>query len=460
MTLLCHQWTAAGDAFKIGADLNLLESETLPKYFRHSRFQSLVRQLNFYNFRKVNRERTFWIYKHRLFHRDHPEDLHLLRRRTCPGVDGRKNRFSTFSRKVSEDSEQQQESFGPQNGTSDDSSLEHEEATEQHSRKRRASGTGRDDDSKRRGGNRGARVSIERKPENKLVVDLSLVASSPRPLPASKFINDGDSGSENEIDERIALREQAHVVSQVALKLEEYARKAKRSLGRTRGGGGIVTPPLGGGRLPSGHYYRSLITYDDEYEAMTADPSSDRAFVVPDDLNVVSPSPPKAVKRFYNSQVPVESAQLIKAVCDRIMASGSDTATNTASAGIASFCMSNAPDESESEACAKILGLLSTCDKLANEFMQYRYALHPLESSSTTSYSTFCAPGFRNDSTAFSINQIWERAASRRDAVRDFKTFAVNYINSDLLRIDFPKEEGAALHITSDYWSKSASINA
>jgi len=44
-----------------------------------------VRQLNFYNFRKVNRERTFWIYRHKQFHRDRPEDLHLLRRRTCFG---------------------------------------------------------------------------------------------------------------------------------------------------------------------------------------------------------------------------------------------------------------------------------------------------------------------------------------------------------------------------------------
>lgn len=51
-----------------------------------------MRQLNFYNFRKVNRERTFWVYRHPLFHRDKPSELYLLRRRTCPGVDGRKHR--------------------------------------------------------------------------------------------------------------------------------------------------------------------------------------------------------------------------------------------------------------------------------------------------------------------------------------------------------------------------------
>ena len=98
-SLLCHKlkWTEKGDAFRIGSDLNRLESETLPQYFRHSRFQSLVRQLNFYNFRKVNRERTFWIYKHNLFHRDRPEDLHLLRRRTCPGADGQRTASSLWA---------------------------------------------------------------------------------------------------------------------------------------------------------------------------------------------------------------------------------------------------------------------------------------------------------------------------------------------------------------------------
>ena len=64
----------------------------LPRFFRHRRFQSLVRQLNFYSFRKVNKERTFWVYRHPMFHRDRADELHLLRRRTCPGVDGRKHR--------------------------------------------------------------------------------------------------------------------------------------------------------------------------------------------------------------------------------------------------------------------------------------------------------------------------------------------------------------------------------
>mmetsp|Transcript_33995 Transcript_33995/g.64713 ORF Transcript_33995/g.64713 Transcript_33995/m.64713 type:complete len:635 (-) Transcript_33995:418-2322(-) len=91
LTMSILQWVPSGEAFRI-SNLARLESETLPQYFRHSRFQSLVRQLNFYNFRKINRERTFWVYYHPLFHRDRPEEMYKLRRRTCPGFDGRRNR--------------------------------------------------------------------------------------------------------------------------------------------------------------------------------------------------------------------------------------------------------------------------------------------------------------------------------------------------------------------------------
>ena len=87
-----------GEAFRI-SDLSRLESETLPQYFRHNRFQSLVRQLNFYNFRKINRERTFWVYYHPLFHRDRPEEMY----------DGRKNRpsggLSPYDEMMGEDGE-------------------------------------------------------------------------------------------------------------------------------------------------------------------------------------------------------------------------------------------------------------------------------------------------------------------------------------------------------------------
>jgi hypothetical protein len=448
------QWTPAGDAFRIGADLNRLESETLPQYFRHSRFQSLVRQLNFYNFRKVNRERTFWIYKHRLFQRDQPEHLHLLRRRTCPGVDGRKNRFSSFSRKGGDEGHDEGDD---QQKYSDEDSLENEVA-EPKPKKRCHEGGAEERRSAKR-------VSITHK-EEEVAVDLSLVESRRSSLGSKKVpaaVADDDSASE--IDERTARREQAHVVSQVAMKLEEYARKAKRSLGRTRGAGGIVTPPLGGA---SKQYHRSVLSYDDEYEAMhTSSRPSGSATVITDadsqtseeefTSHLVSPSPSKPRVVIFEKP-PVDDIRLVRTIVDCIMGSQRDDTSKISSSAIASFCMSNAPNEPESEVCAKILGLLSNCDKLAHEFMQYRYALHPSDCSNTTTQSTFCPQ--RDNNMVFSLHHIWERAASRRDAVRDFKTFAVNYISTDLEQVGFPAIQTAALRSTATVWLKSATANA
>jgi len=70
-----------GSSFEV-KDPRRLEAEVLPKYFRHSRFQSLVRQLNFYNFKKVSKERHMWVYHHELFHRDKPALLDKLKRKT------------------------------------------------------------------------------------------------------------------------------------------------------------------------------------------------------------------------------------------------------------------------------------------------------------------------------------------------------------------------------------------
>lgn len=335
-------------------------------------------------------------------------------------------------------------------------------------KKRSHDGGAEEPNQKRRGVKRPSITVVK---EDDIAVDLSLVASSSsrRTSLGSKFpaaIDENDSGSE--VDERLARREQAHIVSQVALKLEEYARKAKRSLGRTRGGGGIVTPPVGGGHLPSGQYYRSVLTYDDEYDAMqTSSRSSGSATVVTDadshtsedyfSTHVVSPSPSKPMMVMFDKP-PVEDLRLVKTIGDRIMGSVRDDTSKIASSALACFCMANAPDEPEGEVCAKILGLLSTCDKLAHEFMQYRYALHPSDCSNSKSQSTFC--GHRDDSTVFSLHHIWERAASRRDAVRDFKTFAVNYISSDLQRMGFPEVETAALRRTASVWLKSVSIAA
>jgi hypothetical protein len=60
----------------------MMELDILPKFFRHSRFQSFVRQLNFYAFKKISRERSSWVYSHKFFQYDKPHLLEHLRRKT------------------------------------------------------------------------------------------------------------------------------------------------------------------------------------------------------------------------------------------------------------------------------------------------------------------------------------------------------------------------------------------
>lgn len=50
----CCVFVPDGTAFEV-KDPRRLEQDILPKYFRHSRFQSLVRQLNFYSFKKISK---------------------------------------------------------------------------------------------------------------------------------------------------------------------------------------------------------------------------------------------------------------------------------------------------------------------------------------------------------------------------------------------------------------------
>ena len=108
-------------------------------------------------------------------------------------------------------------------------------------------------------------------------IDTSIV-SNPMPSPTSVFEaheslvrqepEADDDASANRRNERLEMLEQSIVVSEVAMKLEEYARKAMkgRSSGRTRrSGAGVVTPPFGSSRNVS-ISSRGLLTYDDEYK--------------------------------------------------------------------------------------------------------------------------------------------------------------------------------------------------
>ncbi len=48
------EWTDNGNCF-IVKNKDLFENEILPKYFKHKKFSSFVRQLNMYDFHKIRK---------------------------------------------------------------------------------------------------------------------------------------------------------------------------------------------------------------------------------------------------------------------------------------------------------------------------------------------------------------------------------------------------------------------
>ncbi|KAJ1925888.1 hypothetical protein IWQ60_004261 [Tieghemiomyces parasiticus] len=82
-------WSPQGTSF-IVCDINRLAQDVLSKHFKHSNFQSFVRQLNMYGFHKINKsprgnrpsaENQIWEFSHPRFRRGHPELLDEIKRK-------------------------------------------------------------------------------------------------------------------------------------------------------------------------------------------------------------------------------------------------------------------------------------------------------------------------------------------------------------------------------------------
>jgi hypothetical protein len=450
----------------------------LPQYFRHNRFQSLVRQLNFYSFRKINRERNVWIYKHDLFNRARPEDLYMVRRRTCPGTDGRKQRFSRFSaRKLSQPD-------GDNSKSDDEDSLSIEAASSilgdvSASRKRDLDASER---SKTPASKRSRRLWNAGYSDSKkdVVVDTSMIQTV-EDVPVEEEGQDEVSSLSAARTERVELAEQSIVVSEVAMKLDQYARKALGRSSRSRRGG-VVTPPYGG----SQHYFSSstsLLTYDDEYhyssgeapisrhhsvtslsglvsdaDDSTANSEEEAPSLITNSIsNTVTPTKPMEV-----STPPVNDRTIVQTITGRILEGHSDQsrAWLVAPVTIAGFCMSTSPQQGEKDLCSKILQLISSCEHLASEFQLYRSALHPTANNGEAPSFVF---HYARENRAVTVQQIWEREASRGDAVRHFKTFAVNCIHRVLGKsghqgaiMPLSDDDKKVLERTADIWLKSA----
>lgn len=421
-SFLLFQWTRDGDAFIIGSDLKRLESETLPQFFRHNRFQSLVRQLNFYSFRKVNKERNIWIYKHELFHRDFPGELHKVRRRTCPGLDGRKQRFNRYStRRLNGEKS---------DDSSDESSVAEDMDLGSH-RKREG-----DEMTKSLFSKRHRRLSNDSIPyKNVAVVDDSILME--------------DMEDTEAIGDLVHLSSSHLTVSEVSDRLEEYARKARGRIGgKVDRRSGVVTPPFD---ASSG----GLVTYDDERNYDSDDmilgtrlPSLGLGVVTDyddstagdEDSQIAKVTPPKTRKIH---KAPVKDNSIALSISEQILDRVADDQRPAfvAPTTVARFCMSNSPYD-DAGLCARILQLVASCEKLSSEFQLYRAALHP------------------SNNRAVTMQQIWQREASRGDAVRDFKTFAVNCIQTLLGNAELAPEEKSTLERTADIWLKSVRASA
>ena len=88
-------WVSNGNAFEV-LNPKKLEEEVLPKFFRHGCFQSFVRQLNFYSFRKTIKDRSVWIYAHDCFVAGRPELLEQVKRKTNRGIHKRRGHLSSL----------------------------------------------------------------------------------------------------------------------------------------------------------------------------------------------------------------------------------------------------------------------------------------------------------------------------------------------------------------------------
>lgn len=404
-----------------------------------------------------------WIYKHKLFHRDRPEDLYQVRRRTCPGVDGRKQRFSRFSaQKLSKYDEDRVAHSSDDDSSLDDTSGDESEIAT--SKKRRGSMSSVASSTSKR--SRRLWQSEDERPMNLDTTIIPEMVTSPTsvfdaPKAIVKEIEVDDDVSTNKKSDRMEMMERSMIVSEVATKLEEFARKAMKGRGTLRNRrAGVVTPPYGYSRTAV-ISSRDLITYDDEYED-----EEDVSGIVTDgddsmhSLDISFPPVDEDSKDW--ELAPVTDAENVQRVVhgirQRALCDISNGKVIHACADVAEFLMTTAPGEDVKICCSKILGLLASSDRLASDFYLYRSALHPngsLQSSGPLYMNTTRDP-------KACLQRALESHSSRSDALREFKIFAVNLIYRLLgrngsfdIKQPFSHYESSTLLRTADAWSRS-----
>ncbi|KAF7729549.1 hypothetical protein EC973_004224 [Apophysomyces ossiformis] len=82
-------WSNDGEQFSV-SNPTIFSKSVLPRYFKHNKWQSFVRQLNMYGFHKVNdivhsnlsSENETWEFKHPVFRQGAVEQLHTIKRKS------------------------------------------------------------------------------------------------------------------------------------------------------------------------------------------------------------------------------------------------------------------------------------------------------------------------------------------------------------------------------------------
>lgn len=377
-------------------------------------------------------------------------------------MDGRKQRFSRFSaQKISKYDEDKA------NQSSDDSSIEDTSGDEGESasgsKKRRGSVSSSSPQTKR-----SRQLWLTGDSEKPIKVDTSILPetlSSPTSVfdthkTQAKEIDFEDDASANKKSDRMEMIERSMIVSEVAMKLEEHAKKAMKGRGYSRSRrAGVVTPPYGSSQSFS-ISARGLITYDDEYE--NNESNSGVITDGDDSLNsgdVSFTDENKPCQDFVEAPINCEDKvqEIVEQIRKRATYNFYNSEMINACAGVAGLLMTTAPGEDVIIFASKILELLASSDRLAADFYSYRSALHP-----ESCVEPVLVHGRLQHEQAVDLRRALDSSSSRLDAVREFKIFSVNLIyklvgrnGSFDIQDPFSHSDCKNLLRTADAWSKS-----
>lgn len=408
------------------------------------------------------------MYRHPLFHRDRPNELHLLRRRTCPGVDGRKNRPDLdigsleagyrSPRRDSPTNDSEEFSDLSEDASNGDDKKRKSRSMDFSNKRTKTEGEGCNRSSipeeyksssftSNLGSQREERYPIESNEsseptKHKVTVEKDLTQSyTPHQISASP------TGSEIKApSDRI---EQAVLVDKVARKLEAHAKRAAAGLPRKGGRRriGTVTPPFGTTDTMKYH----ALTYDDEVEIFDSEKGCvvernsshsfmSAAIITDEDDDSIDKTPQLDGCDTKSKESTIDDtnknnhrkdetinfppvrdtgmiAEVVRKLQNWVGRSGFiPKEEGQLAAAIVGFCMSTDPQDPALGTKAR--ELMTACGTLAIEFTGYKSALCP---NSVPMEDILLV---QNQSTL--IEQVFEGDSGWRDAERTFKIFLLN----------------------------------